>query len=103
MKHIDNYERFLLVELDLAITFCQTGFLVRDRIVAEQSAENARKALDTVERMVSRTGRKKVVQAAIFEKFAAASVLVSTLERYLTGDEVAGSLNASARKFRSAV
>src|SRR5215471_306512 len=44
-------KRFLNLELDLAITFCDTGFAMSDRTEARRSAEHAREALDTVEKL----------------------------------------------------
>jgi hypothetical protein len=40
--------RFILAELDLAITFCEIGLTTRNLWTAKRNEENARRALDAV-------------------------------------------------------
>src|SRR5215813_10126489 len=77
VDYSEERERFLKVELDLAITFCQTGLAMLNRTRAELSAKNARKALDTVERMFPTMILTEVTQKEISEKIVLATWLFS--------------------------
>jgi len=76
-------ERFLNLELDLAITFCNTGFAMRDRTHARHSAEHARQALDTVEKFARTLRLTEAAQKEISGKLSRATTLLSELERHL--------------------
>ena len=76
-------ERFLNLELDLAITFCDTGFAMSNRTEARRSAEHARKALDTVEKLAHTLRLTKAAEVEISRKFTWATTLLSELERHL--------------------
>jgi hypothetical protein len=86
MKH-QNYDElgtsFLNVELDLAITFCQTGLNVHNRDRATCLAEDARKALDSVERIARTLRLTKAAEAEVSGKFAWAAKLLGNLEQRL--------------------
>src|SRR5262252_746377 len=71
------------VELDLAITFCQSGLAMRDRTHVERSAADARQALDTVEKMAPTMRLTEKAEEKISEKFVWATTLLSQLERHL--------------------
>ena len=83
MQESTQAERFLNLELDLAITFCNTGFAMSRRTEARRSAEHAREALDTVEKLACTLKLTKASEAEISEKLTRASALLLELERHL--------------------
>lgn len=74
---------FLNIELDLALTFCQIGLVTTHKESARRNAENARKALSTVERMLPRLSLVSSDQSAISQKIAHLTKLLTDLERDL--------------------
>jgi hypothetical protein len=75
--------RFAHIELDLAMTFCEFGLVTADKKVARRNAENAHKALSTVEKIVARVTLGSSDQKAIAEKITRLERLLSQLERDL--------------------
>jgi len=83
VDHSEQQECLINIGLDLAITFCQTGLAMRDRMHLERSAADARKALDTVEKMAPTMRLTEKAKEQISEKFVWATILLSQLERHL--------------------
>jgi len=71
---------FLLIELDLAVTFCEVGLATRDFVRAERNADNARAALQAKENL-SLTDRER--QAVLTKTSKAVFLLVQLERRYL--------------------
>lgn len=69
--------RFIIAELDLAITFCQIGLTSRITSRADRNAGNAERALEAVTRMRERIRPNRAEQREIAEK---SSLLQSLLE-----------------------
>ena len=75
---------FLLIELDLAVTFCEVGLATRDFVRAERNADNARAALQAVlhaKENLSLTDRER--QAVLTKTSKAVFLLVQLERRYL--------------------
>ena len=83
VDHSEQQDCLINIELDLAITFCQAGLAMRDRTHVERSAADARKALDTVEKMAPTMRLTEKAKEQISEKFVWATILLSQLERHL--------------------
>ena len=75
--------RFVNVELDLAITFCEFGLVTAKKETANRNAENARKALSAVEKFAGRIALGSSEKNAILEKIAHLTRLLTELERNL--------------------
>jgi RNA polymerase sigma-70 factor, ECF subfamily len=76
----DVSSRFVNVELDLAITFCEFGLVTANKAAAKRNAENARKALSTVEETAHRVTFGSLDKIAISEKVAHLTRLLTELE-----------------------
>ena len=75
---------FLLIELDLAVTFCEVGLATRDFVRAERNADNAPAALQAVlhaKEYLSLTDRER--QAVLTKTSKAVFLLVQLERRYL--------------------
>lgn len=75
--------RFVNVELDLAITFCEFGLVTANKGTAKRNAENARKALSTAEKITHRIPLGSSDHVAISDKIAHLTRLLTELERDL--------------------
>jgi hypothetical protein len=83
LNYCEKREHFLNLELETAITFCQTGLAMRDRTRAKHSAVSARKALGSFEKMAPTMTLRGVTRNEISEKLVRARSLLSELERHL--------------------
>lgn len=75
--------RFVNAELDLAITFCEFGRVTANKETAKRNAENARRALSTVEKIRRRITLQTSDKIAVSDKIAHLNKLLATLERHL--------------------
>ena len=80
---------FVLVELDLAITFCEVGLATRDFARAERNAENARTALEAVLKTKERLLLNQQARQIICTKTSKLAALLVQLERRLTSSILA--------------
>jgi hypothetical protein len=70
--------RFIIAELDLAITFCQGALTSRSASRKDRNAENAERALDAVARLRQRIRLTQEEEKEVTEK---TSTLTSLLEQ----------------------
>jgi hypothetical protein len=75
--------RFILAELDLAITFCQIGLTSRSTAHAIRNALNAERALDAVTRMKKRIRLNEVEEQEVASKTFTLSALLEQLKNRL--------------------
>jgi septal ring factor EnvC (AmiA/AmiB activator) len=75
---------FLLIELDLAITFCKSGLITSNPAHAQQNADRVRSALRTVVRMQDRISLTQQEKDQIEAKTAQATKLFAQLEHSLS-------------------
>ncbi len=75
---------FLLIELDLAITFCESGLITSNPVHAQQNADRVRDALSTVVRMQDRISLTQPEKDQIAAKTAKVTKLLAQLEHSLS-------------------
>lgn len=72
---------FLLIELDLAVTFCEVGLATRDFVRAERNADNARAALQAVLHAKEHLSLNDDERQAVWSKTSKVLLLLVQLER----------------------
>jgi hypothetical protein len=78
---------FVLIELDLGITFCQVGLTTREFARAERNAENARTAMRAVLHVKENLRFSAEERGMVSAKTSQLAMLLVQLERRLTALE----------------
>ena len=84
--------RFILVELDLAITFCQLGLTSTSDSRADRNAANAERALEAVSRMKPRIRLSQVEENEVSAKTSELKALLEQLKKRPVSSEAGNSL-----------
>lgn len=79
--------RFIIAELDLAITFCQIALTSRSALRADRNVENANRALEAVARMRQRIRLTQDEEKEVTEKTSTLSSLLEQLKSRLSSTE----------------
>src|SRR5215471_11772265 len=81
-NHKDSKYRFILTELDLAITFCDIALGSKDQGRSTRNTENARQAYKAAAHFLEGANFSNQMQASIQEKVARLRVLLRRVDRH---------------------
>ena len=74
--------RFILAELDLALTFCDVALASDDRMKSKRNAENARRAYDSATHFLVNTDFSDRMKAIVAKKVTMLKRMLRRVERH---------------------